>query len=110
MIAMPGDRGDDDIRAFGRLAGITFDEIVIREDANPRGRKRGEVANLLAAAVGETGFPAEKVTIVHDEFDAAEATIARGERNDLVILLVDRPALVWEKVTSKNATGRDRRR
>ncbi len=47
MIALPGDRSDDDITAFGRLAAGTFDEIVIREDYNPRGRRRGEVADLL---------------------------------------------------------------
>ena len=35
MIALPGDRSDDDITAFGRLAAGTFDEIVIREDYNP---------------------------------------------------------------------------
>ena len=55
MIALPGDRSDDDITAFGRLAAGTFDEIVIREDYNPRGRRRGEVADLLVSAIAASG-------------------------------------------------------
>jgi cyanophycin synthetase len=41
LIAMPGDRSNGDIEAFGKLAGKTFDELVIREDTNTRGRGRG---------------------------------------------------------------------
>jgi cyanophycin synthetase len=109
MISMPGDRSDDDIRAFGRLAGATFQEIVIREDANTRGRPPGEIAGMLGAAVAEAGLPAARTTIVLDEIEAAHATVARAERNDLVVLLVDRPTLVWEALTSKGgpaANGR----
>ncbi|MGH9173424.1 MAG: Mur ligase family protein, partial [Vicinamibacterales bacterium] len=43
MIAMPGDRRNEDIHRFGAIAAGMFDDIVIREDANPRGRERGEV-------------------------------------------------------------------
>src|SRR3954454_8308108 len=44
VIAMPGDRQDEDIAAFGKLAATFFDELIIREDTNRRGRDRGEVA------------------------------------------------------------------
>ncbi len=51
MIAMPGDRSDQDLDAFGEMAGKSFDKIVIREDDNRRGRKKGEIAGRLYAAV-----------------------------------------------------------
>ena len=35
VITVPGDRRDEDARAFGLLAGQIFDEIVVREDENP---------------------------------------------------------------------------
>jgi cyanophycin synthetase len=101
MIAMPGDRSDEDIAAFGRLAGSTFDAIVIREDANPRGRRRGEVADLLKAAIAAGGPDNGKVAIVLDELAAARAAIARADRNDLVILLADKPAAVFEELTGR---------
>src|SRR5215216_5512789 len=83
MISLPGDRSDDDIAAFGSLAAGTFDEIVIREDYNPRGRRRGEVADLLKVAIAASGRSDGKVDIVLDEIEAARQTISRAARNDL---------------------------
>jgi cyanophycin synthetase len=101
MIAIPGDRSDDDIAAFGRLAGGTFDEIVIREDVNPRGRRRGEVAGLLREAIAAGGLDDGMVDIVLDELEAARAAIARAQRNDLVVLLADQPAAVFEQLMGR---------
>jgi cyanophycin synthetase len=101
MIAIPGDRSDEDIAAFGRLAGGTFDQIVIREDANPRGRRRGEVADLLKEAIAGGGLRDGMVDIVLDEMEAARAAIGRAERNDLVVLFADRPAAVFEELTGR---------
>jgi cyanophycin synthetase len=103
MIALPGDRSDADISAFGRLAASTFDEIVIREDANPRGRKRGEVAGLLVEAIAAGGQNGDAVNVVLDEIEAARAAIARAKRNDLVILMADKPALVFEQLTGRTS-------
>lgn len=103
MIAVPGDRSDEDITAFGRLAGGTFDEIVIREDANPRGRRRGEVAELLVGAIASAGRNGSKVEVVLDEMEAARTAISRAERNDLVILLADKPAAVFEQLTGRTS-------
>ena len=103
MIAVPGDRSNDDIAAFGRLAGGTFDEIVIREDANPRGRRRGEVAELLVEAIASSDRNGRKVDVVLDEMEAAREAIARAERNDLVILLADKPAAVFEQLTGRTS-------
>jgi cyanophycin synthetase len=103
MIAVPGDRSDEDITAFGRLAAGTFDEIVVREDANPRGRRRGEVAELLLGAIADGGHHDAKVDVVLDEMEAARAAIARAERNDLVILMADKPAAVFEKLTGRTS-------
>jgi cyanophycin synthetase len=103
MIALPGDRSDDDIAAFGRLAAGTFDEIVIREDYNPRGRRRGEVADLLRSAIAASGRSDGKVDVVIDEMEAAREAISRAARNDLVILMADRPALVFEQLTGRTS-------
>lgn len=103
VISMPGDRLDDDIAAFGRLAGETFDELVIREDTNRRGRATGEVAERLKAAAIEAGLPADAVTIVLEEIDAVKTAVDRSNRDDLVVLMVDKPAQTWEELN--NLTG-----
>jgi cyanophycin synthetase len=105
MIAMPGDRSDEDIDAFGKLAGQTFAELVIREDVHTRGRARGEVAGLLKIAAASGGLDPDRITIVTDEIKAAHTAIERAGKNDLVVLLVDRPAAVWAELTGGDETA-----
>ena len=101
MIAMPGDRSDSDIEQFGQLAGQHFDQIVIREDQNTRGRDRGDVARRLRDAALRGGMDASKLTIITDEIDASHATVDLAQRDDLVILLVDKPTAVWESLSGR---------
>ena len=42
VIGIPGDRRDDDQRDYGAIAATAFDEIIVREDRNLRGRAPGE--------------------------------------------------------------------
>jgi cyanophycin synthetase len=99
VISMPGDRSDDDMRAFGALAAKTFDQIIIREDNNTRGRARGEIAGILKEAVLSTGKAPSEVDVVLDELEAAKAGVDRAEKGTLVVLLVDKPVAVWEMLT-----------
>jgi cyanophycin synthetase len=108
MISIPGDRSDDDIAAFGRLAGATFDRIIIREDDNTRGRPRGEIAGRLSTAVAEGGLTSDRVTVVLNEVEAAHAALDEADRNDLVVLLVDKPVVVYESLSRRSNGLRDR--
>ena len=56
---------------------------------------------MLKAAIAASGRGDGHVDVVLDELEAARATIARAARNDLVILLADRPALVFEQLTGR---------
>src|SRR3712207_6887520 len=71
VIGIPGDRRDDDQREYGALAATAFDEIIVREDRNLRGRAPGETAGnvtdgIRGARVGGRGR-AVKVEKVLDE-------------------------------------------
>jgi cyanophycin synthetase len=105
MISMPGDRSNEDMEAFGRLAGATFDQIVIREDDNTRGRPSGEIASRLETAVVEGGIDRAKVAVILDEIEAAHATVDLADRNDLVVLLVDKPMAVYEALSKRLTTA-----
>src|SRR5829696_4821752 len=101
VITVPGDRRDEDAHAFGVLAGQTFDEVVIREDGNPRGRVRGEMADLLRQAALEAGLSADRIHTVTDEVAAAHAGVDLAAPSDLVVILVDRVTLVWEALAQR---------
>ena len=53
VVATAGDRRDEDMRQLGRVAARYFDDVIIREDRNPRGRKKGETAALILEGVRE---------------------------------------------------------
>ena len=57
-------------------------------------------SDYLTFAAG--GLDDGNVNIVLDELEAAHAAIARAQRNDLVVLLADRPAAVFEQLTGRS--------
>ncbi|HYP60640.1 MAG TPA: cyanophycin synthetase [Thermomicrobiales bacterium] len=101
MIAMPGDRLDSDIMAFGDLAARTFDRIVIREDVNRRGRADGEIAEILRQSARDAGMADDHICIVLEEIEAVNAAIELAQRDDLVVLLVDKPAAAWRELEKR---------
>ncbi|HYO30729.1 MAG TPA: Mur ligase family protein, partial [Thermomicrobiales bacterium] len=101
VLTMPGDRRDEDIHAFGVLAGKTFDEVVIREDDDRRGRPHGQIAGVLEAAVAEAGMAPEKVTVILDEVKSGREAVARADKNDLVVVFADKPAKMYAALTGK---------
>lgn len=103
MIAMPGDRRNEDIATFGAIAARTFDDFIVREDRNLRGRRPGEVASLMRQALLDNGVSDQRVSLIYDELEAAKAAMDRARQDDLVVLLADRPEEVWEMVVERNA-------
>jgi cyanophycin synthetase len=103
MLAMPGDRRDEDIERFAAIAATVFDEVIIREDVHTRGREPGEVAGILKNALKANGVPDERISVVLDELDAASEALGRAEQDHLVVLLADRPEEVWEMVVRRNS-------
>ncbi|MGK2851609.1 MAG: cyanophycin synthetase, partial [Candidatus Limnocylindrales bacterium] len=51
VIGIPGDRRDEDQREYGSIAAGAFDEIIVREDKNLRGRQPGETASNVIEGV-----------------------------------------------------------
>jgi cyanophycin synthetase len=102
VIGMPGDRRNEDMREYGALAAGAFDEVIVREDRNLRGRRPGETAEHVAEGArsgrgAEAGPAAEvavarrtvKVDKILDEQSAVRAALRRANRGDLVVMCVD---------------------
>jgi cyanophycin synthetase len=111
VIATPGDRRDDDIRELGRVAARHFDDVIVREDRNPRGRKPGETAELVLEGVLETmraGGRAGNVEVILDEMDATRRALDRSRPGDLVVLCVDYATEVWRELESRRSLAQPR--
>ena len=106
VIATPGDRRDDDMRDLGKVAARYFDEIIIREDKNLRGRKPGETAEQIRLGVDEAmreGHRVGNVEIVLDEMEATRAALDRSRPGDLVVLCVDYATEVWKELETRRS-------
>jgi cyanophycin synthetase len=104
VVAVPGDRRDEDMRELGRVAAAYFDDIIIREDRNPRGRQRGETAGHVAEGVRDRiqqGARAGNMEIVLDEMDAVRGALDRSRPGDLVVLCVDDATAVWNELEAR---------
>ena len=90
VIGAPGDRRDEHLLEMGRLAARAADFIFIKEDADTRGRARGEVASILLRGVLDTGFPEARVEVVPEEAVALERAVTRARPGDWVIVFYER--------------------
>jgi cyanophycin synthetase len=97
-IGGPGDRRDQDLRRLGQLAAGMFDELVIKQDNNLRGRPPGESARLLEEGAREAGLPADKITTILSEIEAVRYILSQGQPGDLLVIFADLVTPVWKEI------------
>jgi cyanophycin synthetase len=110
VIGIPGDRRDEDQREYGAIAATAFDEIIVREDRNLRGRKPGETAtNVLdgvKAVRGEGRARTIRSERILDEPAAVKAALRRASPGDVVVMCVDDAVGVYRQaMTLTGASG-----
>jgi cyanophycin synthetase len=88
VVTGPGDRRDEDLREIGRLT-APFDHVIVKEDADRRGRADGEIAELVIAGLIERGHPRDAIEIIPDEVAAVQRAIALAGDRDLAVVLAD---------------------
>jgi cyanophycin synthetase len=106
VVATAGDRRDEDMRELGRVAARYFDDVIIREDRNPRGRRKGATAGLIEAGVREAmagGARAGHVEVHIDEMEAIRTALDRSRPGDLVVLCVDYATEVYEELERRRS-------
>ena len=88
VIAGVGDRRDEDTIGLGRQAAKMFDEIVIRQDKNLRGRTEDEIIELIKRGIREVD-PNKKVTSFKREADAIEFAIKNVRKGTFLTICSD---------------------
>jgi cyanophycin synthetase len=89
IVGVAGDRRDDDIRECARIVARTFDRVIVREDADPRGRKPGEVASILRRALLANGMRNDDVVVEVEEDNALRMAVEHASPGDLIVLFAD---------------------
>jgi cyanophycin synthetase len=100
VVAVPGDRRDDDIRAVGRHA-AALDHVVIKEDADRRGRRAGEVAALIQEGLRSGGLPDDRMEVIPSEPDAVEHVLNELGDGDLAVILAENVSGVLRQISQQ---------
>lgn len=86
IIAAPGDRMSKYIKELGSIAAIYCNNIIIREQADLRGRKQGESAELLKVGTIENGFDEKNIKIIYKEEEAIVSAMENAVEGEVIVL------------------------
>jgi cyanophycin synthetase len=101
VLAAPGDRRDEDIVELAQAAAPAFDFILLREDDNRRGRKPGEVGEILRQGLVAAGFPADRIApAVYREEEAVQRSLETAQPGDLLVIFGDDLDRDWNQIVS----------
>ncbi|MBA2249071.1 MAG: cyanophycin synthetase [Chitinophagaceae bacterium] len=89
IISGTGDRRDDDIREIGRISAKNFDEIIIRQDKNLRGRTADEIIGLLVEGINESKTTDIPITILHKEKEAILYAYNNVKPGSIITIMCD---------------------
>jgi len=110
VLGIPGDRRDEDQRAYGAIAAGSFDEIIVREDKNLRGRAPGETAsNVIEGVRGAKADGRSRTTRadkVLEEMTAVRTALRRAIPGDLVVCCVDDAIGVYREAMAAAGASR----
>jgi cyanophycin synthetase len=102
ILGVPGDRDDHLIEKSGRVAARGFQRIIIKEDKDLRGRRRGEVAGLLCRVVNAESPERECLTVL-DEIEAFSNELREMKQGDVIVVFYDKLEPVLEVLARHGA-------
>ena len=83
-----GDRRDEDIREFGKIAADNFERIIIRAGNYLRGRSLENMFQMLQEGIAESENKPQ-VRIIQDSREAIHHAIKHARKGELVVTLAD---------------------
>lgn len=88
IVAGIGDRREEDNNELGAIAAEMFDEVIIRQDRNLRGKTEEELIAMVLAGVKSID-PNKKVTIIPSEKEAITYAITNATPGSLIVVSSD---------------------
>ena len=102
IIAGVGDRRDEDIISLGEAAANIFDEIIIRQDKNLRGRTDQEIIDLMTKGIHNID-PNKKITVIQKEGEAIDYAFKNAVKDSFIVITSDVVPDALEQVKSYKA-------
>ncbi|NJR46353.1 MAG: cyanophycin synthetase [Hyellaceae cyanobacterium CSU_1_1] len=100
VVGGPGDRRDEDLVLLGNIAAQIFDQILIKEDKDPRGRQPGEVADLIKKGIYQ--ITTDKYhEIILDETEAINTALNQAQKDSLVVIFPEKVTLAIDLVKQR---------
>lgn len=103
IVGVPGDRNDEVIRQAGQVAAQSFDQLIIKEDKDRRGRKSGEVPQLLSRAA-EEAKPGINSRVILDEREALKLALKEMQEGEIVVIFYEKLNELMELIDPYSAT------
>lgn len=88
IIAGVGDRRDEDIILLGTLAAKMFDEVVIRQDRNLRGRSENEIIDLMLKGIHSIDEN-KKIKVIPSEPEAIDYAFKNAKKGSFIVICSD---------------------
>ncbi len=98
VIALPGDRRDEDILEAARVCAKGFDEFICKADDNRRRRGEDEVPQLLRQGLLDSGIDDADIRVIPSEQEAVQAALETSVKGDLLVVLGDEITRCWKQI------------
>ena len=103
VMAMPGDRRDEDIIEAANITAEGFDSFICKADDDRRRRGFDEVPQLLKQTLLSAGISESDIQVIPSEEEAIESALNQCEKGDLLIILGDDITRCWKQIVHFNA-------
>ncbi|MGA7936186.1 MAG: cyanophycin synthetase [Kovacikia sp.] len=105
VVGGPGDRRDEDLIELGALSATFFEQIIVKEDDDTRGRPRGNAAELIVQGIHQGATDADAPfphSIMLDETEAIEWALDHAPENALVVIFPENVSRAIALIMSRN--------
>lgn len=83
-----GDRREEDTLGFARVAGRIFDEVVLRQDRDLRGKTADELKELMTRGL-RLDAPHVPITYIENEMEAIDHVLQTAQPGSVVVLFTE---------------------
>lgn len=96
VVEVEGDRSDEEIIILGHLAALTYDSVYFYERSDRKGRKEGEVTELLKAGAIGGGYDANNIMTFGDLSFAIHKALE--SKDAFVVIISTEPGIAFDTI------------
>ncbi|RSK45630.1 cyanophycin synthetase [Hymenobacter perfusus] len=88
VISGLGDRRDEDTLGFSRIAGRIFDEVILRQDRDLRGKTAEQLKEIMERGL-RLDNPDLPITYIENEMDAIDHVLATAKPGSVIVMFTE---------------------